>query len=252
MVLISPAKSLDFEKNDYNSFSQARLLKDTEQLIKILKKKSSKSLQKLMHISPKLGDLNAIRYHQFEMDHNWENSKQSVLAFKGDVYIGLEAETLKPKDLEYAQTHLRILSGLYGLLKPLDLIQPYRLEMGSKLRNGRGKNLYNFWGNRITKLVNEDLKESGDDVIINLASKEYFQSVKRKDLNATIYDVHFREFREGEFKFLSYDAKKARGFLSRYIIQNNLSKPEDIKGFDTERYLFNEELSSEYEYFFTR
>ena len=252
IILLSPAKSLDFTRNSENGVSQPRLLKDTEQLIKILNKKSSRSIQKLMHVSENIASENERRFKEFDMAHHTENSKPAVLAFDGDVYKGMVNESLDHEDLKFAQDHLRILSGLYGLLRPMDLIQPYRLEMGTKLNNRRGKNLYKFWGDRITKILNEDLSESGSDLIVNLASKEYFSSINKKKLNGQLLTINFKEYKGEDLKFISFNAKKARGFMTRYIIDNRITNKEDIKGFNVENYALSEEHSSEDNWIFVR
>ena len=252
IILLSPAKSLDFDRTSSNGVTQPRLLKDTEQLIKILSKKSAKKLQKLMHISDNIAAQNEKRYKAFDQNHDKNNSRPAVLAFDGDVYKGLQNDNLSDDDLHYAQKHVRILSGLYGLLRPMDLIQPYRLEMGTKLVNRRGKNLYQFWGDRITKLLNEDLEKSGTDLIVNLASNEYFSSINKKRQNGKLLTINFKEYKGDDLKFISFNAKKARGLLTRYIVDNRISSQEEIKGFDYERYSFSEENSSEDKWMFVR
>lgn len=252
IILLSPAKSLDFNPTQHNGVSEARLLTDTSQLIKILHKKSSKKLQDLMHISKSIADENVNRYQQFELNHNRENSKPAILAFDGDVYKGLDKDNLTDEDLLFAQDHVRILSGLYGLLRAKDLIQPYRLEMGTKLKNRRGKNLYEFWGNRITKMLNEDLEESGTDLIVNLASQEYFKSIKKKDLKGRLLTINFKEYKGDDLKFISFNAKRARGFMTQYIVKNRITSAEDMKGFNMENYAYSEDHSTENEWIFTR
>lgn len=252
IVLLSPAKTLDFTNIDYGVHSRPRMLKDSNILIKELKTKTSKDLQDLMKVSVKIADLNVERFHSFKTPFNKKNAKPSVLAFKGDVYAGLQAETMDGADLEFAQEHLRILSGLYGILRPMDLMQPYRLEMGTRLKNENGKNLYEFWDDRITKLINKDLKTSKGSAVINLASKEYFNAVKPKELKGELYHVNFKEERNGVYKIISFNAKKVRGVMSRYIIKNRITKPEDLKAFTEDGYVFNADLSSEKDWIFTR
>ncbi|HXR02562.1 MAG TPA: peroxide stress protein YaaA, partial [Pseudomonas sp.] len=172
------------------------------------------------------------------------NAKQALLAFKGDVYTGLAAQTLSEADLDYAQQHLRMLSGLYGLLRPLDLMQPYRLEMGTKLANARGKDLYAFWGERISGWLNEALAEQGDNVLLNLASNEYFSAVKRSALNARVINTEFRDQKNGQYKIISFYAKKARGMMSRFVISERISNPDDLKRFDEQGYRYSKELST--------
>jgi cytoplasmic iron level regulating protein YaaA (DUF328/UPF0246 family) len=205
-----------------------------------------------MHLSSNLSNLNWERYQQWSTNITTANAKQCLLAFKGDVYAGLNAETFNEEDFDFAQQHLRILSRLYGLLKPLDLMMPYRLEMGTRLENKRGKNLYQFWGNIITDALNEQLKQQGDDVLINLASNEYFKSVKPKLIEGQIITPQFKEMKNGEYKMIGIYAKKARGLLSRFIIKNRLSAPEDLKHFTLDDYRFRDEMSDEKQWVFTR
>ncbi|MCK4708148.1 MAG: peroxide stress protein YaaA, partial [Gammaproteobacteria bacterium] len=200
---------------------------------------SALDIAELMHLSMKLAELNFDRYENWSLPLNTNNAKQAILAFKGDVYTGLDAESFSAADMKFAQKHFRMLSGLYGLLRPLDLMYPYRLEMGTKLDNERGKNLDEFWGSIITDAINKHIKASKSENLINLASNEYFKSVKTKDINGTIITPAFKEYKNGEYKMIGIYAKKARGLLSRYIIQNQLSKPEDIKAFNEEGYKFN-------------
>lgn len=252
LVLLSPAKTLDFSNATYAFHSKPRMLKDSVVLVDNLQQKSSKDLQELMSVSEKIADLNVERFQSFKTPFTKKNAKPSVLAFKGDVYTGLQADDMDTADLEFAQDHIRILSGLYGVLRPMDLMQAYRLEMGTKLKNEQGKDLYEFWDDRITKLLNKDLKSNGANVVINLASKEYFNSVKPKDLKGDLYHVNFKEERNGVYKIISFSAKKARGVMSRYIIKNKITNPEDIKNFNEDNYVFNTELSSEKDWVFTR
>jgi cytoplasmic iron level regulating protein YaaA (DUF328/UPF0246 family) len=252
IVLLSPAKTLDFTTANYEFHTKPRMLKDSSILINELKTKSSKDLQDLMKVSVKIADLNVERFHSFKTPFNTKNSKPSILAFKGDVYTGLQAEAMNETDFEFAQEHLRILSGLYGILRPMDLMQAYRLEMGTRLKNENGKNLYEFWNDKITKLINKDLKASKGNAIINLASKEYFNAVKPKELKGELYHVNFKEERNGVYKIISFNAKKARGVMSRYIIKNRITNPEEIKGFNEDNYTFSPDLSSEKDWIFTR
>jgi hypothetical protein len=252
LLLISPAKSLDFSATDFSTHSMPRLLADSDVLVENLKQKSSADLQKLMKVSENIANLNVARFNGFSTPFDLDNSKQALLAFQGDVYKGMETDTFSEADLAFAQQHLRILSGLYGILKPLDLIQPYRLEMGTKLANKKGKNLYEFWDDKITKLVTEDLKAQGDNVVINLASNEYFKSVKAKNLQADLYNIDFKEDKNGQFKIVAFFAKKARGMMSNFVIKNRLTQPEELKAFEMDGYYFNSDLSSEKEFIFTR
>ncbi|MNN11374.1 hypothetical protein D3C81_1243310 [compost metagenome] len=196
-----------------------------------------------MHLSDKLAGLNAARFGSWTPAFTPENAKQALLAFKGDVYTGLDAESLSEDDFSYAQDHLRMLSGLYGLLRPLDLMQPYRLEMGTKLANARGKDLYAFWGTRISEWLNQALAEQGDDLLLNLASNEYFSAVKRNALKARIINTEFRDFKNGQYKIISFYAKKARGMMSRFVIQERINDPEQLKQFDVQGYYYSAEQS---------
>jgi len=205
-----------------------------------------------MKVSVKIADLNFDRYESWDKTFTTSNAKQTALAFKGDVYTGLDAESFNAKDFKFAQQHLRVLSGLYGLLRPLDLMQPYRLEMGTKLKTGHAKNLYEFWGSTITEGLNTQLKKIKSEILINLASNEYFKSIKPKELNAEIITPAFKEFKNGDYKMIGIYAKKARGMLSRYIIKHQLSNAEDIKTFDEEDYTFNKRLSQGNTWVFTR
>jgi cytoplasmic iron level regulating protein YaaA (DUF328/UPF0246 family) len=252
IILLSPAKSLDFSEPRTSKHTLPRMLDDTNALAAIMKKKSAKELGSLMSISEKLSTLNRDRYKQYREDVSLENAKQSILAFKGDVYVGLDNETLTAQDISWAQKRVRILSGLYGVLRPLDLIQPYRLEMGTKLKTKKGKNLYTWWGDKITDLLNADLKSDKSREILNLASNEYFKAVHPDDLDGTLYDVNFLERRNGEYKFISFTAKKARGWLCRYIIDQRIDRVDDAKSFTGEGFKFNKSLSSEHELVFTR
>ena len=245
ILLISPAKTLDFSETELTNHSTPRLLEDSEKLVAVLKKKSARSLKKLMNVSDAIAELNVDRFQKYETPFHPGNAKQAVLAFKGDVYLGLQAETFGEADFEFAQKHLRILSGLYGLLTPLDLMQPYRLEMGTRLRNGRKKNLYEFWDKKITALINEDLKESGNDIVLNLASQEYFHAVKPSLLHGNLFHVQFKELRNGAYKVISFNAKKARGTMSRLIIQNRINEIDALKPLEVDGYKYNQTLSDE-------
>jgi len=252
LLLVSPAKTLDFSPSENQNFTQPRFMKESKQLVNILKKKSAGDLKELMHISDKLAELNHARYNEFKAPFNSQNSKQSILAFKGDVYTGLNVDDFTQGDLEFSQQCLRILSGLYGLLRPMDLMQAYRLEMGTKLENEEGKNLYEFWGDKITKMLNKDLAEKDNKSVINLASQEYFKSIQLDKMKAKLYNVHFKEERNGKLKIIAFSAKKARGMMCRYIIKNRINTAEGMKAFAEDNYLFNDELSTDTEYFFTR
>lgn len=253
LIVISPAKTLDFETPPkVPTFTIPDFLDDSAELIDELRSYEPYRLGDLMGISPKLADLNSNRYHNWSLPFTAGNAKQSVLAFKGDVYAGLDADNLSADDLQFAQAHLRILSGLYGVLKPLDLMQPYRLEMGTKLKIRRGKDLYDFWDDRINKTLNDELAGQDSPVLVNLASNEYFKSVQPESLNARIVTPTFKEARNGDYKFISFTAKKARGLMSRYIIRNRLAEPDDLRGFDLEGYRYNDALSDTDSPVFTR
>lgn len=253
LIVISPAKTLDYETPPKTKvFTNPDYLDYSQKLINRLRNFSSLDISELMKVSAKIADLNFNRYESWKKPFTEKNAKQAVLAFKGDVYTGLDAETFKADDFKFAQKHLRVLSGLYGLLRPLDLMQPYRLEMGTKLKTDAGKNLYEFWGSDITEGLNKQLKKIKSDTLINLASNEYFKSVKPKELNAEIITPAFKEFKNGEYKMIGIYAKKARGLLSRYIIQNKLKDPEEIKLFNEEGYKFNKSLSKGNNWVFTR
>lgn len=254
LIVISPAKTLDFSADTRytESYSEPELLNHAQILVKKLAKMKANELGELMHISEKLSALNYERYQQFSPPFTSENAKQALMAFKGDVYLGFELNAYDEADFGFAQSHLRILSGLYGLLKPLDLIQPYRLEMGTKLRNTRGKDLYTFWGNRITTHVNEAMKAADTDTLVNLASNEYFKSVKKDKLKGRIITPIFKEEREGQLKMISLFAKKARGLMSNFVIRHRLTDVEDLKHFRVEGYTFRPEESTESQWLFAR
>ena len=250
--IISPAKTLDFESSCPPAYSLPRLHNESLELIDVLKKKSSEDIQSLMGVSEAIGDLNVHRYNKFTKGKKTTNAKQSIYAFKGDVYLGLKAEELNETDMNFAQQHVRILSGLYGLLRPLDLMQPYRLEMGTRLGFEGYTSLYNFWEDKIVKLALRDLKAQGDKVIINLASNEYFKSIDRKSLKAKVIDIEFKDFNNGQYKVVSFFAKKARGMMVRYIIDNRLNTPEGLVGFDTDGYYFDQDNSTDSKMAFKR
>ena len=254
LIIISPAKKLDFESlPQTDDFSLPDCLEDSSELIDVLKEYSVTQLEKLMHLSSKLAQLNYDRYHEWSLPFNPKNAKQALLTFKGDVYAGMNVESFSDEELNFTQHHLRILSGLYGLLRPLDLMQPYRLEMGTRLANKRGKNLYEFWGSRITDLLNQQLKEINSETLVNLASNEYFKSVKPKAVNGTIITPVFKEKRDdGSYKIIGIYAKKARGMMSAYILKNKLIDSEQIKDFKESGYCYNAEFSSATDWVFVR
>ena len=253
LAIISPAKTLDFESAVKNfPVSQPNFTDYSEQLIEVCRKLSPQDLSSLMSISDKLAGLNAARFAEWTKIHNENNSRAVLFAFKGDVYTGLDADSLSEDDVAFAQSHLRMLSGLYGLLKPLDLMQPYRLEMGTKLANPKGKDLYAFWGNVITQAVQQAIDEQGDNVLINLASDEYYKSVKENQLKAKIIKPVFLDNKNGKYKVISFYAKKARGLMCRYLIQNRLTDIEQLKEFDLGGYWFDSASSTETEFIFKR
>lgn len=251
--VVSPAKSLNFDdSSSVKIFSQCSFLKKSQLLVNELKKYSPKQISDLMKISDKLAVLNADRYNNWSLPFNERNAKQAAFAFKGDVYIGLEIDSFSKDDLNYAQDHFRILSGLYGLLKPLDLIQAYRLEMGTSFQNKRGKNLYEFWNSSITKHLNKELELSKSQYLLNLASNEYYKVILPKTLNATVITPVFKDWKNGRYKIISFFAKKARGMMAAYQLKNKIKNPEDLKGFDTAGYTFNDDMSQGNQLVFTR
>ena len=253
LMVISPAKTLDFESPlATQRFTQSTLLEKSQQLIDVARDLSPAQIGSLMGISDKLAHLNADRFNQWQPPFTLDNARQAIRAFKGDVYTGLQAETFSEADFDFAQQHLRMLSGLYGVLRPLDLMQPYRLEMGIKLANPAAKDLYGFWGDLLTQKLNDAMAEQGDEVLINLASDEYFKAVKPKQLNGELIKPVFLDEKNGKFKVISFYAKKARGLMSRYVIQNRLSKPEQLKQFDVDGYFFAADESKGNELVFKR
>ena len=252
LMIISPAKTLDYDSPlATETYSQPDFLDDACELIDQLKELEPHQVSNLMSISDKLGQLNAERFQNWHTPFTPDNARQAVLAFKGDVYTGLDAESFSEDDFSFAQQHLRMLSGLYGLLKPLDLMQPYRLEMGTKFENHRGKDLYAFWGSKITRALN-DLLAADDKVLVNLASNEYFKSVKKKELDARLITPQFKDWKNGQYKMISFYAKKARGLMCRYAIQNRISDAEDLKGFNLDGYYFSEDQSDNNNWVFLR
>jgi cytoplasmic iron level regulating protein YaaA (DUF328/UPF0246 family) len=253
LLVVSPAKNLDYDSPlATEQFSQPELLEHSQLLIKQCKKLTPADISSLMGISDKLAGLNAARFGEWATPFTQENARQAILAFNGDVYTGLDAKSFSEKDFAFAQQHMRILSGLYGLLKPLDLMQAYRLEMGKKLDNDRGSNLYQFWGDIITEHLNAAIEAQGDNVLINLASNEYFKSVKKKSLKAEVITPAFKDWKNGQYKMISFFAKKARGLMARYIIENQITDVEQLKGFDVAGYQYSTELSKANDWVFTR
>lgn len=253
LIVISPAKTLDFDTSPRTQMATTPgFLDDSEILIKELRKHSPADISNLMKLSDKLAVLNSTRYETWSQPFTLENAKQAVLAFKGDVYTGLDAEGFSKEDDTFTQQHLRILSGLYGVIKPFDMIQPYRLEMGTKLKNKRGKDLYTFWGEKITDSLNTEFADNNYDTLINLASNEYFKAVKPKQISANVITPVFKDQKNGNYKVISFYAKKARGMMVRYIVQNRIEEPEQIKGFNLGGYQYNEAMSSGNDWVFSR
>ncbi len=253
LALVSPAKKLDFESDWMgDKHSQPALIDDAKILAGVAKNMSKAELKSLMKLSDKLADLNYTRFQNFTTPFTAANARPAAYAFKGDTYVGLEAETLSDKDMDFAQDHLGILSGLYGLLRPLDLMQPYRLEMGKKLKNPRGEDLYDFWGDIITRACNDATKSHKDNSVICLASNEYIKSVKHKALDGAFITCHFKEMKDGAPKVIGLFAKRARGSMARYMIQNRIEEPEDLKDFDTDGYVFDQAASDGNNYVFIR
>ncbi len=253
ITIISPAKTLDYKSDTkIKTYTQPIFIDKSRILLNELRKLNPGDIESLMKVNHELAVLNFERFLAWKTPFNLENAKQALLTFKGQVYIGLDAKSLSEDDLLFAQNHLRILSGFYGILKPLDLMQAYRLEMGISLKNPEGKNLYEFWGDSITKAINNELMGHKYKVLINLASNEYYKTIKPKDTKGEIITPVFKETKGNEFKVVTIYAKTARGLMSRFIIKNRIENPEDIKAFDSEGYLFNPDLSTKKEWVFTR
>lgn len=241
LTLISPAKTLDLSTTEIHLSSQPDFQKETMELVSIMKRKTKEELVRLMDISDKLAELNEERYQNFKKTFEPNHAKQALLAFKGDVYTKIDVDNYSEEDFKFAQEHLRILSGLYGLLKPMDLIQPYRLEMGIRLENKKGKNLYEFWGQRIAKAINEVAKR---EPIINLASQEYFKAVDTKILKSKLISPVFKEYRNGKYQIIGLFAKQARGMMTDFIVKNRINDPERLKTFNEGKYEFKEEFGN--------
>lgn len=253
IIVISPAKTLDFETAPISrKFTQPEHLSDSKKLVNDLKHYTPAEISSLMGISDKLGVLNFTRFNDWRPPFTLNNAKQALLAFKGDVYNGLNADSFNQKDLNFSQKHLRILSGLYGLLRPLDLIQPYRLEMGTQLKNKKGDNLYDFWGSKLTQQINEDIEKTKSKYLINLASNEYFKSLQRDDINAGIITPVFKDYKNGKYKIISFYAKKARGLMSAYIIKNKIKDIEGLKSFREDGYKYYKSESDNNNWVFKR
>ena len=253
LILLSPSKAQNFDKQTQtDQFSEPRFLSYSKDLLQELKKYKPDDISSLMSLSEKLAELNYNRFKKFEFPFSPENAKQAVFAFTGDVYTGLDLNSYTKEDLDFAQKHLRIISGLYGALKPLDLIQAYRLEMKTKLENKKGKNLYEFWKGILTNSIKEDMCDNNDKVIINLASNEYSKAINLKSINGKVITPVFKEKKGTDYKIIAIFAKKARGMMTNYIIKSKIEDLDSIKDFHQDNYLYNDSLSSDNEYVFTR
>ena len=251
IILLSPSKTLDFQHDNQGETTPV-FAEDSVIINKYLKKFSKNKLANLMSISDKLASLNHLRNQEFQPEFTDENSRAVLYTFNGGVYLGLNATDFNKKDVSFANNHLRILSGLYGLLCPLDKMQAYRLEMGTDLKLGRKKNLYEYWGAKIADQIEESLEDHKNKSIINLASDEYFKAVQLDSLKDQVIKVDFKEYKDGKLKFISFNAKKARGMMSHYIIKNKIKSPKGIKGFDYDNYAFDESLSTNSNFMFTK
>ncbi len=253
LALLSPAKKLDFDRTDTpETYTNLVLQADTAELLTTARKQTANDLQNLMKISDDLSELNYQRFQAMTFPFTQENAKQAGFAFNGDTYTGLDITTLNASDLSYAQDPVRILSGLYGLVRPLDLIQPYRLEMGTRMKNTRGANLYEFWGSKLADAINDQLESHANKTVINVASNEYFKAVKKKQLNHPVVTPVFKEIKGDVAKMIGFSAKRARGMMARYISQNRIDTPEGIKDFNSAGYSFQPSHSNETEYHFYR
>jgi len=251
--VINSSKTLDFQQiARISKHTIPELVKDADILVKELRKLSTSDFSKLLKTSEKLTKLNVERYANWQTDVKESNAKQAMLAFRGDIYSGMDVDNYNIKDFNFAQKHVRILSGLYGMLRPLDLIQPYRLEMAAKLTTIRGKNMYDFWGTKINEILKKLLKQEKSGTLVNLCSIEYFKAIKSDLLDVKVITPAFKEFRDGSYRFITLYAKKARGMMCNYIIQNHLKEVDDLKSFDVEGYQFNRKISSGKEWVFTR
>jgi cytoplasmic iron level regulating protein YaaA (DUF328/UPF0246 family) len=255
IIVLSPAKSLDYATPAHiRTYTEPAFVDDAAELIGGLRKLSPQDIGSLMSISDPLAHLNFQRYADWSTTFSTANAKQAVLAFNGDVYEGFDAKSLSAADLDYAQRHVRVLSGLYGLLRPLDLLQPYRLEMGTRFVNARGKDLYAFWGDRITRALNEQLeaRSGASRVLINCASTEYFKAVRPKLLAAPVVTPVFEDWKGGRYKIISFHAKRARGLMARYVVENRVAEPHALKAFAVEGYAFDEAASNDATYVYRR
>lgn len=253
LAVVSPAKKLDFETPAPEMpVTQPVFLDDAVELVAVAQKKTRRDLMNLMHISEDLAELNVQRFAHFSTPFNRDNAKPAVYAFRGDTYIGLDADNLTPDDLDWAEDHFRMLSGLYGVLKPRDLMQAYRLEMGTRLENSRGKNLYEFWGDKIARHLNDITLEHKNRTLVNLASNEYFKAVKTKLIEGPVITPVFKEIKGNTAKVIGFSAKRARGMMSRFMIKNRIEAPEDLKSFDMDGYVYRDDLTQGNDWVFTR
>ncbi len=253
LMLISPAKTLDFTTPPITEqYDIPRFLEQSQELIDLARELSPADISALMKISDKLGVLNFERFHEWQTPFTLDNAKQAILAFKGDVYTGLDAQSMKTDDLNWVNQHLAILSGLYGLLRPLDLMQAYRLEMGTKFANSKGKNLYEFWGEQLTDSINEQLAKAKYPVLVNLASNEYYKAIQPKSIAANIITPVFKDEKNGNYKIISFYAKKARGLMARWIIDNRIEDYKDLIKFDVDGYFYDDEESTAKQFVFKR
>ncbi|WP_159990355.1 peroxide stress protein YaaA [Pelistega ratti] len=253
LFLLSPAKKLDYDKPlQVEKYTQPLFVDQAQQLITILKTKSVQDIEDLMRLSPSLAELNVMRYAEWVPHFSLDNARQALLAFNGDVYDKLDAHSLNTKQLDWAQEHIVILSGLYGALRPLDLMQAYRLEMGTKLENPQGKNLYDFWGTTIANYLNGRLEKDKQAIIINLASEEYFKSVDLNALKASVVQCVFQDYKNGTYKIISFNAKRARGMMARFAIEHQAKTPEDLLAFNVEGYAYDAAVSTENKFVFRR
>ena len=253
LTVISPAKTLDFESPALtDEYSQPSHLTQSRKLMRQLRQFSGSDLSKLMNVSSAIADLNVERNRRWKTPFTPDNAKQALFAFKGDVYTGLDAESMNADNIQFAQKHLRVLSGLYGLLRPLDLMQPYRLEMGTRLATDQGTNLYQFWDMRLTKTLNTELKAIDSSVLLNLASNEYFKAIKPKSIKGQVITPVFKDYHQGKYQIIGFFAKKARGLMARHIIDEQINDVEAIKHFDRDGYIYNPSLSGQTDWVFTR
>ena len=253
LTVLSPAKTLDFDHPAPTRRStQPRFLEQSAALVEDAQELRPEDIRELMGVSEKIAELNFRRFHNWATPFDRDNAKQALFAFRGDVYTGLDADSLEAEEIAFAQQHLRILSGLYGLLRPLDLMQPYRLEMGLKFVNRGGRNLYAFWGDSLTRSLNSELGRSGSRVLVNLASNEYFRALQPGDLDAELVTPVFKDLKNGKYKVISFYAKKARGQMARYILRERLNEPAGLREFAVDGYRYNPELSTAREPVFTR